>query len=136
MKYTNEQLLKIEESARKNKKKLTHITDKSKLSTEDKVKLGLCKHFIQFALNKNLKLKQVAELLDIPMPRLSEIINYKINKFSVDFLLEHLSTLARHDAQIKAFLEFFGQAAEMPALPVTRTRKLTKDIKEASLLGI
>lgn len=133
MKYSNEQLLKIEEKAKKNRKKLTHITDKSKLSTEDKVKLGLCRHFIQFAVTKKLKMKNVAQMIGIPVPRLSEIINYKINKFSVDFLLQHLSSLAKHDAQIREYLNFFGQAAELPAMSVSRTKQLTRDLKEAAM---
>lgn len=133
MKYTNTQLLKIEEKAKKNRKKLTHITDKSKLTTEDKVKLGLCKHFIQFAVTKQLKVKDVAKMIDIKIPRLSEILNYKIDKFSVDFLLQHLSSLAEHDVQIKEYLNFFGQAAELPALSVAKTKKLMKDMREAVL---
>jgi predicted XRE-type DNA-binding protein len=133
MKYSNAQLLKIEENAKKNRRKMTHLTDKSSLSAEDKVKLGLCRHFVQFAITKRLKMKEVAKLIGIPVTRLSEIINYKVNKFSVDFLLHHLSTLAEVDAQIREYLNFFGQAAELPALSVSRTRKLTRDLKEAAL---
>ena len=133
MKYSNEQLLRIEESARKNRKKLAHITDKSKLSAEDKVKLGLCKHFVQFAVTKKLKMKDLAKMISIPGTRLSEIINYKVDKFSVDYLLQRLSSLAQHDAKLKEYLNFFSQAAELPALSVSRTKKLTKDLKEAAL---
>ena len=71
--------------------------------------------------------------MDIPLSRISEITNYKITKFTVDQLLKNLSTLAEHDAQIREFLIFFGHAAEVPALTVTKTRKLTRDLKEASL---
>lgn len=51
-KHTNEQILKLEKNALKNKKSLTHITDKSNLSAQDVVKLGLCKHFVQFSISK------------------------------------------------------------------------------------
>jgi predicted XRE-type DNA-binding protein len=133
MKYSNEQLLKIEEKAKKNRKKFTHITNKQDLSTEDKVKLGLCRHFVQFAISNKLKMKSVAQMIDLPVTRLSEIVNYKINKFSVDFLLKYLSSLAKQDAQIREYLNFFGLAAELPVLSVTRTKKLTKDLKEAAM---
>jgi predicted XRE-type DNA-binding protein len=132
-KYTNQQLLKLEENAKKNKKNLTHITDKSRLSAQDIVKLGLCKHFVQFSISRKMKSKAVAELVDIPPSRMSEIINYKISKFTVDQLLKFLSTLAEHDAQIREYLVFFGKAAELPALSVTTTRRLTQDLKEAAL---
>ena len=52
MSYTNEELLKRIEKATKNKAKLTQITDKALLSTEDKMKLSLCKHFVQYANEK------------------------------------------------------------------------------------
>jgi predicted XRE-type DNA-binding protein len=133
MKYSNEQLLKIEERAKKNSKKLARITDKSKLSAEDKVKLGLCKHFVQFAVIKRLKMKDLAKMISIPVTRLSEIINYKVDKFSVDYLLQRLSSLGEHDAEIREYLNFFGQAAELPALSVSRTKKLTKNLKEAAM---
>lgn len=132
-KLTNEQILKIEESARKNKKHLTHITDKSKLSTQDTVKLGLCKHFVQFSVSRRLKSKDVARLVDIPPSRMSEIINYKITKFTVDQLLKFLSALAEHDAQVREFLKFFGKAAELPTLSVATTKRLTRDLQEAAL---
>ena len=133
MKLSNKTMIKIVEQAKKRKAKLTHITDKSSLSTQDIVKLGLCRHFVQFAVAKKIKLKQVAKLIGIPITRVSEITNYKIQKFTVDQLLKNLSALAVHDAQIREFLVFFGHAAEVPALAVTRTRKLSRDLKEASL---
>lgn len=132
-KYTNEQLLKLEENAKKNKKSLTHITDKSKLSAQDIVKLGLCKHFVQFAISKKMKSKDIAKLIGEPPSRMSEVINYKINKFTVDQLLKFLSTIAEHDAQIKEYLIFFGKVAELPALSVAATKRLTRDLKEAAL---
>ena len=133
MKLTIEQFLKIEKNAKKNMKHLTHITDKSKLSPQDIVKLGLCKHFVQFSLSKKMKSKNVAGLIKIPPSRMSEIINYKISKFTVDQLLKFLSALAEHDAQIREYLVFFGKAAELPALPVSATKKLTQELKEAAL---
>lgn len=133
MKYSNKEIIKRVDEAKRSKKQLTHLTDKSKLSTEDKMKLGLCKHFVQFVNNKRLKLKDVADMIDIPIQRLSEITNYKINKYTVDQLLRNLSLLAEHDAQTREYLIFLEQAAELPILKVTDTKRLTKDIREAAI---
>lgn len=132
MKYANSELLKRIKKAEKNKKTLTHITDKSDLSYEDKIKLSLCKHFVQFANSKKMKMKDISELIDIPATRLSEITNYKIKNFTIDQLIKNLSLLANHDRPIKAFLNFLEQAAEYSALKVAETNKLTAKLKKAS----
>ena len=80
-----------------------------------------------------MKSKDVAKLIDASASRMSEIVNYKINKFTVDQLLKFLSELADHDAQIKEFLNFFGKAAELPTLSVPATKRLTRDLQEAAM---
>lgn len=136
MSYTNSELIKIIEKAKKNKKNLTHITDKSKLSTEDKMKLSLCKHFVQFANKKRLRLKQISDITKIPITRLSEITNYKIIKFTVDQLIKNLSILGEHDRETREYLVFLESAAEIPTLRVADTKKLTRDLKEASRISL
>lgn len=133
MRNSNREIIKLIEKTKKQKKDLTHITDKSRLSTEDKVKVSLCKHLVRYAVTRRMKLKELGKLLRLPSPRVSEIANYKIDKFTVDWLLNTLSVLAKHDAQIRAFLELFEQAAEVPALAVAKTKRLTKDLREASV---
>lgn len=132
MAYSNSDLVKRIAKAKKERQKLTHITDKSNLSTQDKFKLGLCKHFIQFALVKKIKLKDLSEKTGIPTSRLSEITNYKIKKFTVDQLLINLAILAEHDSAIKAYLSFLEHAAELPLLKSAETKKITKRLKDAS----
>ncbi len=132
MKYTNADMLKRIEKAEKNKKSLTHITDKTALSYEDKIKLSLCKHFVQFANSKKMRMKEISDLMGIPKTRLSEITNYKIQKFTIDQLIKNLSILAEHDRPLKAFLNFLEQAAEYSALKVAETNKLTASLKRAS----
>ncbi len=74
-------ILKRLDKAVKNKAKLTHITDKKSLSTEDKIKLSLCKHFVQYA-NENRKMAiDLHKLTNIPISRISEITSYKIKNF-------------------------------------------------------
>lgn len=136
MNYSNAELIKTIEKAKKNQKNLTHITDKSKLSTEDKMKLSLCRHFIQFANNKRLTLKKISDMTKIPLPRLSEITNYKITKYTVDQLIKNLTILAEHDRQIQEYLVFLESAAELPTLKVADTRKLTRDVREASRMSL
>ncbi len=130
MTYSNEELIKRIEKAKKKQKALTHITDKSKLSTEEKLKLSLCKHFVQFANSKRMKLKEMSAITKIPVTRLSEITNYKIKKFTVDQLLKNLSILAKKDTALKAYLTFLEEAAELPTLKTSETQRLTKRMKK------
>lgn len=132
MKYTNKQISKIEDSAKKRSRDLVHITNKSGFSTEDKIKLGLCKHFVQFIVIKRIKSKELAEMLGIPNTRVSEITNYKFQKFTVDILLTYLEKLAEHDGQIREYLKLFRSIAEMPVPSVSTTRSILRKV-EASV---
>jgi predicted XRE-type DNA-binding protein len=135
MNYTNEEMLKRIEKAKRNRKKLTHITDKSMLSTEDKMKISLCKHFVQYANDKKMKLSEMSKMSRIPTSRLSEITNYKINKFTVDQLIKNLNILAEDAPRIREYLLFIEQAVDVPTLKVTETRKLTRGLREVTELG-
>jgi predicted XRE-type DNA-binding protein len=135
MNYSNDEILKRIEEAKRDNAKLTHITSKSALSTEDKFKIGLCKHFVQFLNEEKMRLTELSDLTDIPKTRLSEITNYKINKFKVDQLLKYLSILADHSPRVKEYLNFLEQAIEVPALKVSETKKLTRGLKEVIQMG-
>ncbi len=129
---TNQEILKRVAEATKNKNALTHITSKKELSTEDKVKIGLCRHFVQFINAKKMKLKNLSKITEIPVTRLSEITNYKIKKFTVDQLLKNLSILANHDAAVKANLALIEETFGLPLLKTTETKRLTKKIQNIS----
>lgn len=131
MKYTNKQMLEIEESAKKNSKNLVHITDKSKFSTEDKIKLGLCRHFVQFMTERKLKTKDFSKLTGIPESRISEVTNYKFEKFTVDKLLIMLGQIAEHDKKVAASLKLLSSVAEMPLVSVAVSAKLRKSVEES-----
>lgn len=133
MKYSNSDVLKRVQSAKRDKKNLTHITDKSTLSTEDRMKIGLCKHFVQFLNRNKVLLKDVAKKTGIPITRLSEITNYKINLYTVDKLVQHLAILGKHDSEIKEYLILLENAAEVPVLKIKETRKLARNLREASV---
>lgn len=129
MSYTNADILERISNAKKNKSKLTHITNKATLSVEDKVKMGLCKHFVQFSLEKKMLSKDLSDLTGIPTSRISEISNYKINKFTVDQLLKYLTILGKHSAKIRQYLTLLEQIVEVPALKVNETKRLSREIK-------
>jgi predicted XRE-type DNA-binding protein len=129
---SNKDLIKRIKKAESNKKNLTHITDKSDLSLEDKMKISLCKFFVQFAHTKKMKMSTLSQLTEIPKTRLSEITNYKIQNFKVSQLLKYLSVLAEHDSHVKNHVELLVQAFALPMLKASETKKLTKSIKASS----
>lgn len=129
MTYTNKKLSQIEESARKRSKKLTHITNKNKFSVEDKIKFGLCQHFVQYLVTKDIPLKKLAEMVDAPVTRMSEITNYKFQKFTVDKLIKYLCKLAEHDNATRAYLRVFRMVAEMRIPTVKQSEKIYKDVE-------
>ena len=135
MKYSNKEVVIRIDEAKKNYSKLAHITDKTGLSTEDKMKISLCKHFVQFKNEKRLALKDMSELTGIPSSRLSDIVNYKIKLFTLDKLIHNLAILGNYDIRIKAYLEYASQVFEVPNLQVGPTKKLTKSIKDVAVKG-
>lgn len=134
MNYSNEEIAKRIEKAKKDSARLTHITNKEELTTEDKFKIGLCRHFVQFLNEERMKVTELSAKTEIPKTRLSEITNYKINKFTVDQLFKYLAILATHSPRLKEYLNFLEQAVEVPALRVSDTKKLTKGLKEITNL--
>jgi predicted XRE-type DNA-binding protein len=56
------------------------ITDKTQLTTEDKIKMSLCKLFVQYLNRNNMKPSEFSKLTKIEKTRVSEIINYKVKK--------------------------------------------------------
>ncbi|POB13634.1 XRE family transcriptional regulator [Halobacteriovorax sp. DA5] len=128
MTYKNEDVLKrIHDSKRS---ELTHITGKSSLSIEERVKVSLCKHFVRFANEKKMKPKDLSDLTGISASLISEITNYKIKKFSIDILLKSLTILGAHSPRIWEYLVFIEKAVEVPALKATEARKLIKIIRK------
>ncbi len=130
MRYTNKQISKIEESAKKKNRDLIHITEKKNFSTEDKIKFGLCQHFVQYQVTSDISLKKMAELMGVPITRLSEITNYKFQKYTVDKLINYLGKLAEHDSQTKEYLRFFSRVAEMRIPSLSQSKKLNKAIDQ------
>lgn len=129
---SNEEILDIikEAKTKAKKRQLTTISDKSQLSTEDKFKISLCKFFIQYLNEHKMKPRELHELTGIEQSRISEILHYKITKFTIDKLLSWLNILAEYSPKIREHLHFLEEAMSMPIQSVKKTKKLTSDIKK------
>lgn len=130
MSYTNEEILKRIEKAKKNKAKLTHITDKSELTLDDRLKISLCRHFVQYINEKKIKSVELSQLLNIPPSRVSEIVNYKIKAHSIEHLLIYLQQLSKHSPRIREYLNLLGVAVEAPHMSASRTKEISRNIKD------
>jgi len=130
MTYTNDEILKRIEGAKKNKTKLPHITDKSKLSIDDRFKISLCKHFVQYINEKKIKSSDLCKILEVPPSRVSEIINYKISAHSIEHLLGYLQILSRYSPRIREYLNLLGAAVDAPNMTALNTKKVSKGIRD------
>jgi predicted XRE-type DNA-binding protein len=62
-------------------------------SLADHLKHDLCQQIILYKHKKGLKQKDLGKLLGVHEARVSEIVHYKIDKFTADKLMEFLETL-------------------------------------------
>lgn len=126
----NNEILKIIKKTQKNQKHLTHITNKRELGFEERVKISLCRHFVQYMNHQRITLTVFAQRMELPKSRISEIVNFKISKYTVDKLFAHMARLAEISPQTKAYLELLRTTLEVPPMTVTVTKKLTKSISQ------
>lgn|SRR5690606_519720 len=69
----------------------TPAVDSKKYITDIKVKLS--EAITKVIQSKKLKQSEVQEILDIKQPRVSDLMNGKVDKFSIDSLLEYLNKI-------------------------------------------
>jgi len=62
-------------------------------SLADRFKHDLCARFIVYKRENDLKQKELGDLLGIDEARVSEIVHYKIDKFTADKLMDLLEKL-------------------------------------------
>lgn len=131
----NDEMLDILKEAKQKAKKrqLTTISDKSQLTTEDRFKISLCKFFVQYLNEHKMKPIDLHKQTGIEQSRISEILHYKITKFTIDKLLVWLNVLAEYSPKIKEHLHFLEEAMSMPIMTVKKTKQLTRDIKKISM---
>lgn len=132
MGFSNEEIIEITKKAKESKNKLTHITNKSGLSFEDKSKISLCKHFVMFKNENRLSTKDFAKKLEIEESRMSEILNYKIKKMSIQMLFHHLNTLANISPRFKEYLNTIESVFDLPvaATSAKATKEFNKTFKK------
>lgn len=108
------------------------ITDKMQLTTEDKIKMSLCKLFVQYLNRNNMKPSEFSKLTKIEKTRVSEIINYKVKKFKIDQLVKNLEILSKFSPEVKQHLVYLEQAMDLPVIKVVKSKQLTNSIKKIS----
>jgi predicted XRE-type DNA-binding protein len=59
----------------------------------DKIKYQLCQLFIVYMMDNKLTQSNLAEKLDLPQPRINEVLKCKIHLFTIDRLVEYYSKL-------------------------------------------
>ncbi len=126
----NDEIFEIIKKANKEKKHLTHITNKQELSFEERVKISLCRHFVHYVNERRITVTEFAKEMNLPKSRVSEIVNYKITKYTVDKLLTHLTRLAELSPKTKAYLDLLRATLEVPPMTVTNTKKLTRSMSQ------
>jgi predicted XRE-type DNA-binding protein len=134
-KISNKEIMDVIKDAqlKAKKRQLVTITDKLQLTTEDRFKLSLCKFFIQYLNENKMKPIELHIQTGIEKSRISEIIHYKIKKFTIDKLLVWLSILSEHSPKIREHLLFLEEAMNVPMMSVKDTKELTKNIRKISI---
>ena len=67
---------------------------------ERRLKVQLAMRVNELVKGRKLPQSKTAALLDIPQPHVSDLVNYKLNRFSSERLL-HFLTLLDHDVEIR-----------------------------------
>jgi predicted XRE-type DNA-binding protein len=65
-------------------------------STTDRLKFEICKAFVTYLQEKKLLQKELAKTLGIDEPRMSDILKYKIDRFTLDRLIEFAEVVYPH----------------------------------------
>lgn len=55
----------------------------------EKAKYGVCKHILFFMHKKGISQRELSQKMEIPEIRVSEIVYYKIDKFTLDKLVSY-----------------------------------------------
>jgi predicted XRE-type DNA-binding protein len=97
-------------------------------SPEEKLKYSLCKLFVRFAVKNEMKSVDLAKMLNLPKTRISDVVNYKIDNYTVDRLLTYAWKLAENDGPTREHLHFVFEFLDGPVRPVKETKKIEKEL--------
>jgi predicted XRE-type DNA-binding protein len=67
--------------------------EKSQEEYLNNIKRKLISSIVNIIKDNKLKQKEIQSILDIKQPRVSDLVNYKIDKFSIDSLLDYLNKI-------------------------------------------
>ena len=59
----------------------------------DKIKYKLCAKILEYKMTKNLTQKELAKKLGLDEPETSRVLHYKIERYSIERLLEYAKAL-------------------------------------------
>jgi predicted XRE-type DNA-binding protein len=97
-------------------------------SFEERMKYSLCKLFVRFLIKNRIKAIELAKLLKIPKTRISDIMNYKTEKYTVDRLLGYAWKLAQEDAPTREHLHLMFEILSGPVRSVKESKKIEKEL--------
>jgi len=89
--YLSEAKIKEIRKSTARTKGTTHLPPDA--SALDHAKYDLCQEFLIFMRKKGISQRKLAEILNIPKSRISEIVHYRINKLTLDRLVRYMETL-------------------------------------------
>lgn len=67
----------------------------------EQLKYVICEQIIRFKRRGGYSTQELAEILESPAPRISEMLYKKISLFSLDYLMGIIVKLSKHDKSIK-----------------------------------
>ena len=100
-------------------------------SFEDQMKFSLCKLFVRYIIKHEIKAIELGDLLELPKTRISDIMNYKTDKYTVDRLLSYAWKLASIDAPTKEHLHLMFEVLSGPVRAVKDTKRIEKKLLNA-----
>ena len=92
------------------------------------MKYSLCKLFVRFILKNDILAVDLSEMLKLPKTRISDIMNYKTEKYTVDRLLSYAWKLAEIDAPTKEHLHLMFEVLSGPVRSVKETKKIEREL--------
>lgn len=94
------------------------------------MKYSLSKLFVRYLIKNTIKAVELAKLLKLPKTRVSDILNYKSEKYTVDRLLCYAWKLAEQDAPTKEHLHLMFEFLSGPVRSVKETKRIEKELQK------
>jgi hypothetical protein len=99
-------------------------------SFEERMKYSLFKLFVRYLIKNKIKAVELAKLLKLPKTRVSDILNYKSEKYTVDRLIGYAWRLAEQDAPTKEHLHLMFEFLSGPVRSVKETKRIEKELQK------